>query len=629
MIHIMRNTASFVVVAAIAAGCAPASPQMAASAGQAGVAAAEVSDSPASRAQTKVLFGDLHMHTGWSFDAFTFGTTATPDDAYNFAQGGSLAHPAGGVYKLDRPLDFLAVTDHSEFMGVMISMRDPANPLSKLAIAKAALDPDPKVSGGAFRAVAQAFRTGNLSIFEDQKETARKIAADTWSKVIATANRQNKPGKFTALIGYEWTSSDEGKNLHRNVIFRGDTAPLPFTAVDSRRPEDLWKYLDATRRSGQAVLAIPHNSNLSDGAMFAKVDSDGKPITAAYAQTRARNEPLAEITQVKGTSEAHPSLSPNDEFANFELLETYVASNRPVTKFAGSYVRDAWRTGLSFQDGSGFNPYRFGVIGSTDSHVAMSPILEDNYWGKVGNRDGTAKLRLDCTYCEGGSDISKFGSSGLAAVWSRENTRAGIFDALQRNETYGTTGPRMQVRFFGGYGMEAVKPGKGAWVEAAYRTGVPMGGALKPQPGKRPSFVVWALKDAVGANLDRVQIVKVWSKGGVSHEKIFDVALSGGRKVDPKTGKAPPVGDTVNVAKATYANTIGAVSLTGNWTDPEFDPAAPAAYYVRVLEIPTPRWSTYDAARLGRAIPRGLPPTIQERAFTSPIWFDPVDTRKG
>lgn len=615
-------------VASLAAGCAPAARDAAAT-GTVASAVAQAEASPAERAKTKVLFGDLHMHTGWSFDAFTFGTTATPEDAYNFAQGGALAHPAGGVYRLDRPLDFLAVTDHSEFMGVMIRMRDPSSPLSKLAIAKAALDKDPKVSNAAFRAVANAFRTGDLGVFEDQADTARKVAADTWGRVVEIANRQNKPGKFTALIGYEWTSSEEGKNLHRNVIFRGDNAPLPFTAVDSRRPEDLWKYLDATRQSGQPVLAIPHNSNLSDGAMFAKTDSDGKPIDSAYAAARARNEPMVEITQVKGTSEAHPALSPNDEFANFELLETYVASDKPITNFAGSYVRDAWRTGLSFQDGSGFNPYRFGVIGSTDSHVAMSPVIEKNYWGKVGLRDGTPQVRLDCTYCAGGSDISKFGSAGLAAVWARENTRAAIFDALQRNETYGTSGPRMQVRFFGGYGMDRVKPGAAGWVETAYGAGVPMGATLPSAGGKAPSFVVWALKDAMGANLDRVQIIKLWSRNGVSHEKIYDVALSGGRKVDPKTGKAPAVGNTVDVASATYKNSIGAVSLTANWTDPDFDASAPAAYYVRVLEIPTPRWSTYDAAKLKREIPRGLAPTIQERAFTSAIWYTPAPGRRS
>ena len=324
----LRSGASALLLAGILAGCAPPAPKVGVSAE---ATAVPVGGTSAEASDTRVLFGDLHMHTGWSFDAFTFGTTATPEDAYNFAQGASLAHPAGGVYKLDRPLDFLAVTDHSEFMGVIMSMRDPSNPLSQLPIAKAALDPNPKVSNAAFRAVANAFRTGDLSVFGDQTGTARKVANDTWSKTMEIANRQNRPGKFTALIGYEWTSSDEGRNLHRNVLFRGDTAPLPFTAVDSRRPEDLWKYLDATRRSGQPVLAIPHNSNLSDGEMFARTDSYGRPITAEYAKARARNEPVAEITQVKGVSEAHPVLSPTDEFANFELLETYVASDRPVT----------------------------------------------------------------------------------------------------------------------------------------------------------------------------------------------------------------------------------------------------------------------------------------------------------
>lgn len=621
MVQLVRFATPLLLAGLLAAGCAPGANDIAPAA--AAPAPAPAGGGPSSGA-TQVLFGDLHMHTAWSFDAFTFGTTATPDDAYNFAQGGSLAHPAGGVYKLDRPLDFLAVTDHSEFMGVMVTMRDPSSPMSRLAIAKAALDPDPKVSSQAFRAVAQAFRTGDLSVFQDQQATARQITADTWAKAMEAANRQYKPGKFTTLIGYEWTSSEEGKNLHRNVIFRGNTAPLPFTAVDSRRPEDLWKYLDATRRAGAQVLAIPHNSNLSDGAMFAKVDSDGRPLTAAYAEARARNEPVVEITQVKGTSEAHPSLSPNDEFANFELLETYVASDRPVTRFAGSYVRDALRTGLSFQDGSGFNPYRFGVIGSTDSHVGMSPATESDYFGKVGTRDGTAKVRLDCTYCAGGSDISRFSGSGLAAVWARENTREAVFDALRRNETYATSGPRMQVRFFAGFdGISGLTPGRGDWVQRAYRAGVPMGGSLKAQ-GRAPSFVVWALKDPMGANLDRVQIVKVWSRNGVSQEKVFDVAMSGGRRADRATGKAPPVGNTVDVRNATYTNTIGAVSLAATWRDPEFDPAAHAAYYVRVLEIPTPRWSTYDAARLKREIPRGLPPTIQERAYSSPIWYDPA-----
>lgn len=577
---------------------------------------------PAELAQSKVLFGDLHVHTSWSFDAFVFKTTSTPDDAYRFAKGGPLTHPSGGTYQLDRPLDFLAVSDHSEFMGLMNGMRDPASPMSKLPIAPDALSPDINVAARTFTRISEALRTPGSTVFAGVEGELRRAPADTWTKEVEAANRHNQPGKFTALIAYEWTASSGGKNLHRNVIYRGDTAPQPFTSLDSAKPEDLWRHLDAQRRQGLAVMAIPHNANLSDGAMFANVDSDGKKIDAAYAALRARNEPIVEITQTKGTSETHPSLSPNDEFADHELVEQYVGRDKPVTQFAGSYVRDALRTGLAMQDGEGFNPYRLGFIGSTDVHTGMSPIQESRYAGKVGALDGTPQVRLDCTYCAGNMDFRKFSASGLAAVWARENTRAGIFDALQRRETYATTGPRIQVRVFAGRDMAPVRPGSAGWAERGYRFGVPMGGALTALGGKAPSFAVWAAKDVAGANLDRVQVVKVWSRGGVSGEKIYDVALSGGRKIDPRTGKAPAVGNTVDVRRATYANTIGAVTLTATWTDPNFDPRAQAAYYVRVLEIPTPRWSTFDAKALGRPAPVNLPATIQERAFTSPIWYD-------
>lgn len=610
-----------VLTLAAAAGCTPAATQDVAQAQ--GAAASGQADTTSDPAQRKLLWGDLHMHTAWSFDAFTFKTTATPNDAYEFAQGASLPHPSGGVYKLDRPLDFLAVTDHSEFMGVMETMRDPNGPLSSLPVAQQAISQDFNIARQAFLAVSGAFRTGDLSVFGDKQEMVQHITRDTWAQTVDTANRQNKPGKFTALIGYEWTGSNDGRNLHRNVIFRGDTAPLPFSTVSSHRPEELWKWLDGVRQSGQQVLAIPHNSNLSDGLMFAKADSDGKPITAAYAAARARNEPLAEITQMKGTSEAHPTLSPNDEFADFELMETYVGRDRPVTKFDGGYVREALKAGLVFQDGQGFNPFHYGMVGASDSHNATTPTREDTYSGASGIRDGTPQLRLDCTFCAGGSDVRRVSSAGITGVWAAENTRAGVFDAMARSETYATTGPRIQVRFFGGYDLGGVRVGQGDWAKAAYAAGVPMGGTLAPKAVKAPSFAVWALKDAMGANLDRVQIVKVWSKNGVGHEKIYDVALSGNRKVDPGSGKAPAVGNTVNIREASYTNTIGAVSLTAKWTDPDFDASAPAAYYVRVLEIPTPRWSTFDAKALGRAVPADIPATIQERAFTSAIWYLP------
>ena len=573
----------------------------------------------ATPAVDRPLFGDLHMHTAFSFDAFTFKTTATPDDAYAFAQGGSLRHPAGGTYRLDRPLDFLAVTDHSEFMGVVRAMADPANPLSKLDIAKRVTSADAKVSSGAFYELVGLLRSGKPP--ESLGPGAPQAIADAWQFQKDAANRAYQPGKFTTFIGYEWTGTSEGRNLHRNVIFRGNDAPLPLSTTLSSDPEDLWRWLDGIRAKGMPVLAIPHNSNASDGVMFGDRTFTGKAFTRAYADQRARNEPIVEITQVKGTSETHPALSPNDEFADFEILPSYIASEKKITKFAGGYVRDAYRTGLMMQDGEGFNPYNFGLIGSTDSHTGISPIEEDHYSGKVGVLDGTPEARLDCTYCRG-SDYRNFSAAGLAAVWAKHNTRESIFDALLRKETYATSGPRMQVRFFAGRDYAGVTPGARNWVNGAYARGVPMGGTIGTA-GKSPVFLVAAMKDPEGNNLDRVQIVKMWAKNGKSAEKVFDVALSGGRRVDPRTGKAPPVGNTIDRKTLTVANTIGAATLNARWTDPEFDPAARAAYYVRVLEIPSPRWSTYDAKTLKRPPLKGWHEAIQERAFTSPIWYEP------
>lgn len=575
----------------------------------------------AEQVQTRPLFGDLHMHTAFSFDAFTFKTTATPDDAYSFAQGNPLAHPAGGVYELNRPLDFLAVTDHAEFMGVTRAFGDPANPLSQLPIAAEVTNPDPKIASAGFQRLAGALRDGTMESLLGPRKNAAAVVEDAWARVKAAANRHYQPGKFTTLIGYEFTASSEGRNLHRNVIYRTADAPLPFSTVQSRDPADLWRFLEGVRQRGYPVLSIPHNSNASDGVMFGRADYNGKPIDAAYAALRLRNEPIVEVTQVKGTSETHPALSPNDEFADFEILPTYIASPKRVTKFAGGYVRDALGEGLAMQDGEGFNPYRFGLIGSTDSHTAIAPVDEDNYSGKVGALDGTAKSRLDCTYCTG-SDYRNFAAAGLAVVWAPQNTREAVWDALARKETYATTGPRMQVRFFGGWDYDAVQPGRGNWIEQAYARGVPMGGTLASGRIGRPMFLVSALKDPESANLDRIQIVKVWTKGGRHFEKVFDVAMSGNRKVDPRTGKVAPVGNTINRKTMTYANTIGAPSLQARWSDPEFEPGTLAAYYVRVLEIPTPRWSSYDAHRLGREPLKDWPFSIQERAFTSPIWYD-------
>ena len=439
--------------------------------------------------------------------------------------------------------------------------------------------------------------------------------------IIESANRHNDPGKFTTFVAYEWTSTPDRQNLHRNVIFKGDTAPPPFTRLDSMKPEDLWDWLDRIRADGYEALAIPHNSNLSDGRMFERETSDDTPFTAEYAAQRNRNEPLVEVTQVKGTSETHPMLSPNDEFADFELVTQRVATSIEVTHFAGSYVRDAYRTGLEFQDKEKFNPYRFGLVAASDSHTGIVPVEEDSYSGKVGTRDGSPHRRLQMESST--MDLRKFSASGLAGIWAEENTRDSIYEAMRRKETWGTSGPRIKVRFFGGFEMEKVVPGEKGWVEAAYANGVPMGGELKAADANgAPSFAVWAIKDAESANLDRIQIVKGWSEGGVSHEQVYDVVWSGSRAKDPTTGKVPAVGNTVNMQTLEYTDLIGAVELKGKWTDPDFEATQNASYYARVIEIPTPRWSMFDAKELEIAHPGDLHDTIQERAYTSPIWYD-------
>ena len=555
------------------------------------------------------------MHTKWSFDAFAFGTKATPDDAYEFAKGKPLRHPLGQEVQLRRPLDFLMVSDHGFYLGVMAKMTDETHRLYHHRLGPKMRSPDPDELASAFTDIITASREGNPIEGLENPD----VLTDTWAEIIESANRHYDPGNFTTFIGYEWTSTPDGQNLHRNVVFRGDTAPTPFTRLDSLNPEDLWFWMDGVRRQGHEVLAIPHNSNISDGRMFEQLDSWDRPFTAQYAETRNRNEPLVEATQVKGDSETHPLLSPNDEFAHFEPLETLVASSIPVTKFKGGYVREALKTGLEFKDKEGYNPYQFGMLASTDSHTGIVPAAEDNYTGKVGNLDGSPEQRLLREFP--GTDLSRFSASGLAGVWAEENTRESLFDAMRRKETWATSGPRIQVRLFGGYDMEAAAPGKSDWLEAAYKAGVPMGGQLETSE-EAPTFVVWALKDPDSANLDRVQIVKGWSAGGNSYEKIFDVAWSGDREPDPETGKLPAVGSTVNMDTATYTNTIGSVELKATWTDPTFNPDENAFYYARVLEIPTPRWSLYDSVKLGIEHPSHLDPILQERAYTSPIWYE-------
>jgi hypothetical protein len=556
------------------------------------------------------------MHTAYSFDAYLFNTRATPDDAYEFAKGKPLAHPLGQTFQLKRPLDFMAVTDHGFFMGSMLKLADPSHRLSKHPLAAIVNDPNPLVRTSAFGAVITGRINGKPARIPELVD--RDVQKDAWERIIESANRHNDPGTFTTFIGYEWTSGEQGQNLHRNVIFKGDSAPVPFTRLHSQKPEDLWNWMDGIRADGFEVLAIPHNSNKSDGTMFERETSDDTPFTKEYATQRNRNEPLVEVTQVKGTSETHPMLSPNDEFADFELDEMRVAAPIKITKFAGGYVRDAYKTGLEFQDEEGFNPYRFGLIAASDSHTAIIPVNEYDYSGKVGTGDGSPEVRLNMPRTR-----MDFGASGLAGVWAEENTRDSIYNALRRKETWATSGPRIKVRFFGGFNMEGVTPGDEDWVSAAYLKGVSMGGVLKATDSTQtPTFAVWAIKDVESGNLDRIQIVKGWSENGESQEQVYDAVWSGDRKIDAATGKLPAIGNTVDLKTATYTNSIGAVELMGTWTDPDFNAQQNAFYYVRVIEIPTPRWNLYDEVKLGEPFPEDLPRTLQERAYTSPIWYD-------
>jgi hypothetical protein len=567
------------------------------------IAALSASADPGEGPDRKALFGELHLHTTWSFDAYYMGTRNTPDDAYEFAKGMPKKHSNGKTFQIQKPLDFMAVTDHGIFLGVYARMGDPTHPLSKLPVAKIVTSGEQGSGRVAFDQMLKSRRSDTPTMEGlDTPETRKEV----WDLIIASANRHNAPGKFTAFVAYEWGGGRDGKNLHRNVIFKGDTAPPIFTSLESGKPEDLWAWMEEIRKDGHTVLAIPHNLNLSDGAGYETQDSWGNELTPEYAEMRNRNEPLVEVTQIKGTSETHPSLSPNDEFADFGISEFYVSGKQPLTVFKGSFVRDAYRTGLELQDKQGFNPYRFGLVGATDSHTGLTATEEKNYPGGLGNARGRS-----------------FGGSGLAGVWSKENTRESIYETLERKETWGTTGPRIQVRFFGGFDMASVDPGKEGWVEAAYEKGVSMGANLKATDASAaPTFAVWAVKDPDSANLDRIQIVKGWSSAGVSHEQIYDVAWSGDRSIDPETGDLEPVGNTVNLDTLEYSNSIGAVELKGTWTDPKFRADHNAFYYVRVLEIPTPRWSSFVAKKQRMPFPTDVSSTIQERAYTSPIRYD-------
>jgi hypothetical protein len=577
----------------------------------------------------QVLWGDTHVHTQNSPDAFTFGnTTLSPADAYKFAQGSEIDAHNGQKVKLRRPLDFLMVSDHAEYIGLF--PRLVAGDEDMLATELGARWGG-YISSGNFGLAMVEF-VAAVSGQGNPIQLPHHAKQIIWNDIADLADQHNQPGKFTALIGYEWTSQVNSNNLHRVVIFRdnADTAKkiVPFSALDSNDPEDLWQFLaDYENDHGGQVLAIAHNGNISNGMMFASETLSGEPLTRDYADRRARWEPVYEVTQVKGDGEAHPTLSPTDEFADYE---TWDADNIGRTQakedwmLRHEYARGALKYGLELEKRLGGNPYKFGMIGSTDSHTAFATAEEENFFGKFPDSE---PLPARATNNMGNALWKnwRLASSGYAGVWATENTREAIYDAMQRREVYGTTGSRITVRLFAGWDYTTADITRPDFVDIGYAKGVPMGGDLTRAPeGEAPSLMVFAAKDPDGANLDRIQVIKGWlDADGNSHEKIYDVALSPHRKVDPETGKAPLVGNTVDVADASYTNTIGGVQLSAVWQDPDFDAATRAFYYVRVLEIPTPRWTAYDAKYFGIEMDEEVPMVQQDRAYTSPIWYTP------
>jgi Protein of unknown function (DUF3604) len=587
-------------------------------------------------ADRNAYFGEQHIHTSWSVDAWLFGNHLTgPDDALKYAQGATIKHPLGYDIKIEQPLDWMGVTDHSEYVGITKQANTPGSAVSKMPEAQPLILKNP--NDPADVAKVFAYLVSLVSKPPIKAFMTPQIAGTVWKENVKIADENNKPGTFTAFCSYEFTSQYNFRNLHRNVYFR-DCAKVPvqpFSAMDSWHPEDLWKWMDTQRAAGNEVLAISHNANLSDGWMYPiDLDSLGRPIDAAWAASRDRNERLVEMKQIKGQSETHPLLSPNDEFANYEissfLIGLPVDSGR-IPSIVGSYARQALKDGLTMQDTRGYNPYKFGVVGGSDSHNTGSPYRQNNFYGGHGINDGTIGTRMS-GHIFTGSDVRWESPAGLSVVWAEENTRASIWDAMYRKETYGTSGVRIKLRFFGGWDYKDDILSGDDWVKTAYAGGATMGADLPSMSSqvKAPTFVVWAVKDPTAANLDRIQIVKGWTKHGQSFEKIYDVVWAGDRKPDLTTGEVPPIQSTVDLEKATYSDTVGATELKTVWTDPDFDPSLHAFYYARVLEIPTPRWSTIQARQLGIEPPGVVPATQQERAWSSPIWYTPTaEARKA
>lgn len=602
----------------------------------------------------QALFGETHVHTALSFDAYIFGNRNDPDAAYRYAKGEGIPHPAGFEMKLDTPLDFQAVTDHAMYLGMVPAMFDTTSAVSNHPIAIALREA--KTALQRRDAFQKLFPYIGGLVEDDLLDM--DIVRSAWQQVIDAAEKHNDPGKFTTFIGYEYTSSQsQFENLHRNVIFSGSKVPNePFSRLISMNPEKLWAWMDELRSGGIDSLAIPHNSNGSDGYMFRMSTFDGDPLTRAYSELRMRNEPIVEMTQVKGTSETHPLLSPNDEFADFEIMPYQIATWRN-SRPEGSYVRQAYLNGLKLQAQGLGNPFKFGIIGASDTHVGAGAFSESNYWSKIGIVDASPKMRGSAPlswgerlffYANGllsryrNRDIpqqmspgtpgpnpapgyaqmqwSTWGASGLAGVWAEENTRESIFAAMRRRETFATSGPRMRVRFFAGDFADNIIESSDL-VKQGYQKGVPMGGEMTA-PKQSPAFIVWAMRDPKSAPLQRLQIVKGWLEDGAAREQVFDIACAGGVAVDTTTNRCPDNNGRVNLEDCSYTADTGADELKTVWRDPNYKAEEAAFYYVRGIENPTCRWSTWDAVRNQTAPNPSLKSTIQERVWSSPIWIE-------
>jgi len=617
-----------------------------------------VLEPPPPNPERNAYFGDLHVHTTLSFDASAFGTTATPHDAYRYAQGEAIRHPSGFEVQLAQPLDFYAVTDHAVLLGVINEAADTRTAFSRHPLAEAYHGINDSLDGGVLDLAKRSRAFYNFvsdvvaSLLDGSitSEELKVISRSAWADTVKAANEAYRPGHFTTFAGYEFTpSTQEREALHRNVIFRGgERLPaVPFSRFNSIDPEGLWSWMDELREQGIESLAIPHNSNGSNGAMFAVTDYQGNSIDTEYVAQRRRNEPLVEITQIKGTSDTHPLLSPTDEWADFEIFPLRTSTRIPSNP-EGSYARNALQRGLVMEANGIGNPFQFGLVGSSDTHIAAASIEESSYFGKVGLFDSTSELRgstparflygtllkvaapemVEQVDDEDYLDLSGYkywGASGIAGVWAEENTRESIYDALRRKETFATSGPRMKVRFFAGYDFNEQTLDQPGVVADAYRLGVPMGGQLAANADKSPRFLVWAAADPNTANLQRIQIIKGWQHDGEHREQVYDVACSDDLEVDTQSHRCPDNGARVSLSDCSITADIGATELKTVWQDPDFEAGQSAFYYVRVLENPVCRWSTWDAIRSGEPVRTDLHSAIQERAWSSPIWYGRSD----